>query len=86
MEQAANENEKRGVAEHSLDVALGDKAEYVELVERERDEARARVNTLMDGMKSIKCPADENPDHDALHCMRCWCYAMMSDKLVDKVV
>lgn len=41
IDEHAVENGKRGIAEHNLDIALGDKADYCELVERERDAAKS---------------------------------------------
>jgi hypothetical protein len=46
LEQCGIENEKRGISEHNLDIALGDKADYVELLERERDSLKQELATL----------------------------------------
>lgn len=71
LEQHGIECEKRGQAEHELDLARGNLSESFELLERERDEARAAIALAREAMTAWldlgdvhepDCPCDDTCD------------------------
>ena len=46
-----------------------------------RDHAANVLPELVKAIKSVKCPAADNPQHETLQCIRCWCSGMMAEAL-----
>lgn len=49
---------------------------------------RSALIAVKEMAEEIKCPAANHPQHNALGCIRCWCYGMLKPALTahDKLV